>query len=239
MEAVRERPRVERAPDRRSAPAKRWAPPKWLKPLVFVLCLIPFVYLAYGFSSDFFRGTRIFGSEPIKEIEHFAGDWILRFLVITLSITPLSRITGQGWLVRYRRMFGLFAFFYATLHVLIYAILDVELSWSIMVEDVAKRIYITIGMTAFVMLLALAVTSTNGWVRRLGSARWKKLHRLVYVIVILGTIHYWMSVKRDIRDPAMYALIFAMLLGYRTYKSRGSRVESRGPDMKKGFEARG
>jgi methionine sulfoxide reductase heme-binding subunit len=228
MDAVRERARVERAPDRRSAPAKRWAPPKWLKPAVFLVCLLPFAYLAYGFSSDFFAGTRIFGSDPIKEIEHYAGDWILRFLVITLSITPVSRLTGQGWLVRYRRMFGLFAFFYATLHVLIYAILDVELSWSIMVEDIADRIYITIGMTAFVMLLALALTSTNGWVRRLGSARWKALHRLIYAIVVLGTIHYWMSVKRDVTDPAMYALIFAVLLGYRARVAWAKRVASDG-----------
>jgi len=134
----------------------------------------------------------------------------------------VRRWTGWNWLQRYRRSFGLIAFTYAVLHLLTYAILDVEIDWQIMVEDVTKRWYITIGMTAFVLLLALAITSTRGWIKRLGK-RWVQLHRAVYAIVVLGTIHFWMSVKADVREPALYALIFAGLLGYRLWHSLRSR----------------
>jgi sulfoxide reductase heme-binding subunit YedZ len=177
--------------------------------------------------SDFFRNTRYLGAEPVKELEHFFGDWTLRFLVVTLLVTPLRRAMGWNWLQKYRRRFGLIAFTYACLHLLTYAVIDVQLDWATMVEDVLKRWYITIGMTAFVLMLVLAVTSTAASIRRLGK-RWVQLHRAIYVVAVLGTIHFWMSVKSDIREPATYALIFAALLGYRAWHSLRSRLQRRG-----------
>lgn len=168
------------------------------------------------------------GAEPVKELVHFYGDWVLRFLIATLLITPVRRITGWNWLQKYRRRFGLIAFTYACLHLLSYVFVDIQLDWSILLGDFTKRWYIIIGMAAFAMLVALAVTSTAAAVRRLGK-RWVVLHRLVYAIVVLGTLHFWMSVKSDIREPALYGLIFAVLLGYRAWyalRSRWSRPDS-------------
>jgi sulfoxide reductase heme-binding subunit YedZ len=189
---------------------------------VVVAALLPAVWGLAAIASDYFRGTRWLGSEPIKELEHFYGDWILRFLVATLLITPVRRIMGWNWLQKYRRRFGLIAFTYAVLHVLTYAILDVEIDWAIMLEDVSKRWYITIGMTAFLLMLALALTSTTGSIKRLGK-KWIYLHRAVYLIVVLGTLHFWMSVKSDFREPLLYAFIFAVLLGYRVWNTTRSR----------------
>lgn len=196
--------------------------PRWLPALVFALSLLPFLFVALAIASDFFQGTRYLGSNPIKEAEHFTGKWALRFLALSLAITPAIRWFRLGWLIRYRRTFGLFAFFYACTHLVIYAALDVELTWSDMVEDVAKRLYITIGMTAFALLLPLAVTSTKGWIRRLGNRRWNALHRLVYGTAVLGLVHYWMSVKKDITEPALFGLVFAVLLGWRVWRARTS-----------------
>jgi sulfoxide reductase heme-binding subunit YedZ len=136
------------------------------------------------------------------------------------------RLLRQGWLIRYRRTFGLFAFFYACTHLVIYAVLDVELTWSDMIEDVAKRLYITIGMTAFALLVPLAVTSTKGWIRRLGNRRWNALHRLVYATSVLGLVHYWMSVKKDITEPALFGIVFAVLLGWRVWRAKRSAGRS-------------
>jgi methionine sulfoxide reductase heme-binding subunit len=196
----------------------------WLHPAVIAISLAPFCFIAFAIASDFFQGTRYLGSNPIKEAEHMSGKWALRFLALTLAITPALRITRQGWLVRYRRTFGLFAFFYACVHLTIYGVLDVELSWGEMLEDVAKRLYITIGMTAFALLIPLAVTSTKGWIRRLGNARWNALHRLVYIVAPLGLVHYWMSVKKDITEPAIFGLVFASLLGWRIWNTRRIRA---------------
>ncbi len=138
------------------------------------------------------------------------------------------RLLRQGWLIRYRRTFGLFAFFYACVHLTVYAVLDVELTWSDMVADVAKRLYITIGMTALVLMIPLAVTSTKGWIRRMGNKRWNALHRLVYVSAVLGLVHYWMSVKKDITEPALFGLVFAVLLGWRAWRSWGHRSRAEG-----------
>lgn len=191
---------------------------------VIAVGLVPALWAVYGASSDLLFGTRHFGSNPIKAIEHFTGDWTLRFLALTLAVTPARRLTGINALARYRRTFGLLAFTYVSLHLLTYAGLDIALSWSDLVADVIKRPYITIGMAGFLLFLPLAVTSTRGWIRRLGR-RWTVLHRAVYVIVILGTIHFWMSVKKDITDPLLFALIFALLLGWRawmTWRRRSS-----------------
>jgi len=201
---------------------------RWLPALVFALSLLPFVFVAGALASDFFAGTRYLGSNPIKEGEHFTGKWVLRFLALSLAITPAVRLLRQGWLIRYRRTFGLFAFFYACTHVTIYAVLDVELTWSDMIEDVAKRLYITIGMTALALMVPLALTSTKGWTRRLGSRRWNALHRLVYVVAVLGLVHYWMSVKKDVTEPALFGIIFAVLLGWRAW--RGVERNRAGPE---------
>lgn len=197
-----------------------WTPPRWLRPVVFVACLIPAVWAVAAIASDYFNGTRLLGSNPIKEAEHFTGRWVLRFLAITLAVTPIRRTLGWNWLQKYRRMFGLFAFFYATLHLSIYFVLDLELVWGDLWADIVKRPYITIGMLAFVLLVPLAVTSTAKMVKRLGGKRWAALHRTIYVIVVLGTIHFWMAVKRDITLPLIFAIIFAVLLGYRVVVRR-------------------
>ena len=148
-------------------------------------------------------------------ITHSTGDWILIFLLITLAITPARKLTGQLWLIRYRRMFGLFAFFYATLHFLTYIWLDKFFDIHEMLTDIAKRRFITVGFTGFVLLIPLALTSTKGWIRRLGGKRWQALHRLIYFSAIAGVIHYLWLVKADIRKPLQYAFVLGVLLTYR------------------------
>jgi sulfoxide reductase heme-binding subunit YedZ len=205
-------------------PARSWHPPRWAWPVVLLISLAPAVWGTFAFLSDWKRGTVYLGAEPVKELEHFLGLWALRFLVVTLSITPVRRTSKWNWIQKYRRRFGLIAFTYALLHVLVYALIDVQIDWGVMIEDVTKRWYITIGMLAFLMMLSLALTSTAGWIKRLGK-KWVQLHQLVYVIAILGTAHFWMSVKSDIREPLTYALIFAALLGYRAWHTQRSRSQ--------------
>ena len=161
-------------------------------------------------------------------ITHSTGDWILRFLLITLSITPLRKLTGQLWLIRYRRMFGLFAFFYGVLHFVTYIWLDKFFAFHEMLADVAKRRFITVGFTGFVLLIPLAITSTTGWIRRLGGRRWNLLHRLIYVSAIAGVIHYLWLVKADIRKPLQYAFVLSLLLGYRllTWRLQTNRTRT-------------
>jgi methionine sulfoxide reductase heme-binding subunit len=179
------------------------------KPVVFLACLIPLALLGWKAYSG---GL---GANPIEVITHATGDWTLRFLLITLAITPIRKLTGRLWLIRYRRMFGLFAFFYATLHFLTYIWLDKFFDWHEMLHDIAKRRFITVGFAGFVLLIPLALTSTTGWIRRLGGKRWQALHRLIYLSAIAGVIHYWWLVKADIRLPLEYGVILAVLLGYR------------------------
>lgn len=196
---------------------------------VLLLALVPALWGLGAILSDYFRSTRHLGSDPIKALEHFYGNWTLRFLIAALLVTPLRRTFGWNWLQRYRRLLGLIAFTYAALHLLTYAILDMELTWALLAEDLTERAYIIIGMIAFVLLALLAATSSAAAVRRLGRW-WVRLHRLVYVAVILGTIHFWMSVKADIREPAFYAGVFTLLLGYRAWhflRSRWSRRASK------------
>jgi sulfoxide reductase heme-binding subunit YedZ len=180
------------------------------KPLVFAACLLPFALVV----GDAFEITGRLGANPIEEIMDRFGNWSLRFILITLAVTPLRRITGWNWLTRFRRMLGLFTFFYVLMHFLTWLILDQGLLLSAILEDLVKRPFITIGFAAFLLLLALAVTSTNAMRRRLGR-RWQQLHNLVYVIGILGVWHYWWQVKKDITEPLIYAAILAVLLGYR------------------------
>jgi sulfoxide reductase heme-binding subunit YedZ len=182
---------------------------RWFKPVVFLACLIPLALLGWKAYNN------ALGANPIEVITHATGDWTLRFLLITLAVTPIRKLIGLLWLIRYRRMFGLFAFFYATLHFLTYIWLDKFFDVHEMLHDVAKRRFITVGFTGFVLLIPLALTSTKGWIRRLGGKRWQALHRLIYFSAIAGVIHYWWLVKADIRDPLKYGGILAVLLGYR------------------------
>ncbi len=201
--------------------------PRWLPIPVIALTLIPAFHIGWGLWSDLFRDTRILGANPIETLEHGLGIWIIRFLLLTLAITPVMKITGRGWLIRYRRIFGLVAFFYASLHLSVYFVLDVELSWNRMVEDVAERLYITLGMTAFLMLVPLAVTSTKGWIRRMGNRRWVALHWLIFPAVVLGMTHYYLAVKRDVRAPLAYAALLLLLLGWRLNHRRVTRLAGR------------
>src|SRR5205807_173013 len=155
------------------------------------------------------------GANPIEVITHATGDWTIRFLLITLSVTPLRKLTRQPWLIRFRRMFGLFAFFYGVLHFLTYIWLDKFFNFHEMLADIAKRRFITVGFTGFVLLIPLALTSTKGWIRRLGGKRWQVLHRLIYFSAIAGVIHYLWLVKADIRKPLQYAFVLGVLLTYR------------------------
>jgi methionine sulfoxide reductase heme-binding subunit len=186
------------------------------KVFVFAAALIPFVWLAHMVWAN------QLGPNPIETLNRFTGDWTLRFLLVTLAVTPLRQLTGHHFLVRFRRMLGLFAFFYVCLHFLSWLWIDKLFDLDEMVKDVIKRPFITVGFTCFVLLIPLAVTSTNAMVRRLGGRRWRALHRLVYVIGVGGVIHFLWLVKSDIREPLLYATILAFLLGYRlwTYRRR-------------------
>ena len=182
------------------------------KPLVFALCLIP-VTLVF---TDAFEITGRLGTNPIEEIQDRFGYWGLRFVLITLSVTPLRHITGRNWLIRFRRMLGLFAFFYILMHFMTWLVLDQSLLLSAITEDIIERPFITIGFTAFLILIAMASKSTNAMRRRLGK-RWQKIHYGVYIVGFLGVWHYWWQVKMDVSDPLIYALILALLLAYRIW----------------------
>ena len=190
------------------------------KALVFLLCLVPLAKLALEI---FGVAGMSLGANPIEELIHRLGIWGLNFLLITLAVTPLRRLTGKGWLLRFRRMFGLFAFFYVSLHFLTYAGLDQRFDLPVIFEDIAERPFITVGFTAFLLLIPLAATSTNAMMKRLGR-RWQKLHRLVYVIAILGVVHFYWQVKLDTLEALVYAAILAVLLGYRFKGRKNDRI---------------
>jgi sulfoxide reductase heme-binding subunit YedZ len=191
-----------------------------LKVALFLLCLVPLAKLAL---ETFGVAGMSLGANPIEELIHRLGKWGLNFLLITLAVTPLRRLTGKSWLLRFRRMLGLFAFFYLLLHFLTYAGLDQRFDLPVIFEDVVERPFITIGFTAFLLLIPLAVTSTNAMMKRLGR-RWQKLHRLVYVIAILGVVHFYWQVKLDTLEPLIYAAILAVLLGYRLKGRKHDRI---------------
>ena len=193
---------------------------RWLfKPALFILALVPLAILIHrGVNHDL-------GANPVETINRFTGEWVLRFLLITLAVTPLRRLFGWNGLLRYRRMLGLFAFFYVCLHFLSYVWLDQYFVFPDIVKDVAKRPYITVGFACFLMLIPLAATSTNRMVRRLGARRWQRLHQLVYVIGIGGIIHFLWLVKSDITQPLIYGAILATLLGFRVW-DRGRRAQA-------------
>lgn len=189
---------------------------KFYRFLIFVNALIPLAFLAF----DGWQGK--LGANPIEFFLRTTGVMTLIFLLITLLVTPLRKLFGWNGLIKFRRMLGLFAFFYGCLHLITYSIFDKSLDLPAIVADVVQRPFIAIGMTAFLILIPLAITSTNGMVKRLGGKNWARLHRLTYVAAILGVIHFWMIVKSDIFYPAVFGSVLAALLGYRFYLKRKS-----------------
>jgi len=183
----------------------------WSKLAVFPVCLIPLAYL--GLAA--YQGN--LGANPLEVITHTTGDWTIRFLLITLSITPLRQVSRQYWLIQYRRMLGLFAFFYGTLHLTTYLWFDKFFRWHAILDDVGQRKFITVGFLGFVLMIPLAITSTRGMIRRLGK-RWTAIHRLIYVSATAGVIHYYWLVKADHRLPLTYGAILLVLLAYRLAK---------------------
>lgn len=190
----------------------------WTKAVAFLLCLLPFLRLLWPFYKLVTSGDApLFGANPVEYITHYTGDWTIRFLLIALAITPARKIFNQPKIARYRRMLGLFAFFYLCLHFMTWFILDKSFSFSDMWADILKRRFITVGMLGFAVLIPLAITSTAGWVRRMGFVKWQRLHRAIYFAALAGVIHYYWLVKSDVRLPLMYGAILAVLMGYRFY----------------------
>lgn len=192
-----------------------------LKVPVFLLCLGPaFVLTWKGFHASL-------GANPIDVITRTTGRWTLTFLLITLSVTPVRKLSGLTWLIRYRRMLGLFAFFYGSLHLMTYVWLDKFFDVHEMLHDIAKRRFITAGMTAWFLMLPLALTSTTGWIRRIGGKRWQRLHRLIYFSAAAGVVHFIWLVKADLRRPLTYGAVLALLLAYRLITWLVLRIRAR------------
>lgn len=187
------------------------------KPIVFLICLAPLVWLLLNV---FMVGSLRLGPNPVEDIQDTMGIWALRFIMVTLAITPLRHLTGKAWLLRFRRMLGLFAFAYVALHFLNYLALDQTFDLTGIIEDITERPFITVGFCALLMLIPLAITSTNGWRRKLG-VRWQKLHRMVYVIGIFACWHFYWQVKKDITEPLIYVCILVALLGMRLWRRYG------------------
>src|SRR5579859_5051251 len=190
---------------------------RYLKPAIFLACLVPLGRLVWrGFHAGL-------GANPIEAITHGTGDWTLTFLLLTLAVTPLRKITRQYWLIGLRRMLGLFAFFYGTLHLMTYVWLDKFFDVHEMLADIGKRRFITAGMTAFVLMIPLALTSTKWSIRELGGRRWQALHRLIYFSATAGVIHYIWLVKADLKKPLEYASVLGVLILYRVIAGIASR----------------
>lgn len=202
-------------PSRPSGSTKAAVGRDWIsysKPLVFALCLLPLAWICW----DTWQGT--LGTDPVARLEHRTGDWALRLLLITLAITPLRRVTGWNKIIRYRRMLGVFAFFYATVHLATYLVIDLGGFWAQLFTEIVKRPYITVGFIAWLLLIPLAVTSTNGMMRRLGR-NWGRMHKLVYLIALLGVLHFLWQVKSGqkiaVREPLVYLAVFITLMLWR------------------------
>ena len=200
-------------------PARRRTEPGVViaKTIVHVLALLPAIWLAWQIRNEAVLGTGGLGADPVAAIEHFLGQWAIRFLMITLAVTPLRQLTGKAVLLRFRRMLGLYTFFYATLHFAAWMVLDLRLDASQIGAAIAKKPFITVGFAAWLLLLPLAATSFQRAMRALGR-RWGQLHRAIYVIAVLAVLHFWWLVKSDIREPLLYAAIAAVLLGWRVWK---------------------
>ena len=202
-----------------------------LKPVVFIACLIPATLLVL----NTFRDN--LGANPVEAITNTTGIWTLRLIVITIALTPVRWLTKWNPIIQFRRMIGLFAFFYGTLHFMTYFVLDHALEFGGLWEDVVKRPYITMGFTGFVLMIPLALTSTKGWIGRLGGRRWNLLHKLIYITSVLAVIHYWWKVKLDVTNPMIYAAIVAVLLGARIVRWARNR-QAAGTPRTSSVEAR-
>jgi sulfoxide reductase heme-binding subunit YedZ len=180
-----------------------------LRPALWLLVIVPAIVLVAQLLLD------QLGAEPIEALEHASGEWALRLLAASLAVTPLMRLTGWGWMVAQRRFLGLAAFFWAMGHLSVYLVLDQFFDWPAIAEDILKRLYITVGMLAFLLLVPLALTSTKSSIRKLGGKRWNQLHRLVYVSAVAGCVHFLWAVKKDLTAPLLYAGVFALLFALR------------------------
>lgn len=197
----------------------------WTRRVIFAACLLPALFLVVrGFKGNL-------SANPVEFLEHSTGDWALRFLCITLAVTPLRKLFEQPLFVRYRRMLGLFAFFYTSAHLLLYFTFDLMFDFKSLLADVLKRPYITFGMAGFLMMAPLAITSTAAMVRRMGPKRWQLLHRLVYFCILAGVIHYYWLVKSNVREPLMYAGILTVLMLYRVvlWTTKGTKPQKSAP----------
>ena len=182
---------------------------RWTKVVVFLACLVPVALLAWGFHKD------ALGANPVEKIEHETGDWTIYFLLITLTVTPVRKVANLPMLIRFRRMLGLYAFFYGLLHMTTYVWLDQGFDWPALWKDVLKRPYVTAGFVGLVLMIPLAATSTAWAIRKLGGKKWQMLHRLVYFSALAGVIHYYWLVKADVRKPLLYGAILLTLMLYR------------------------
>jgi sulfoxide reductase heme-binding subunit YedZ len=185
---------------------------KLAKAAVFTVSLAPLAWLLWGFFNN------KLGGNPVEYITHSTGDWTMRFLLLTLAITPLRKLSNQQYLLRFRRMLGLYAFFYGCLHFTTYIWLDQSFDLASMTKDIFKRPFITAGFAAFAALIPLALTSTKAMIARLGGKNWQMLHRLIYFSAVAGVVHYWWLVKSDIRQPLLYGVLVAILLSFRFLK---------------------
>lgn len=184
-----------------------------IKPVLFLLCLIPLGLLIFGAIND------TLGANPVEVMTRNTGEWTLRFLLITLLVTPARKVLSMPWLIKLRRMLGLFVFFYAVMHLLTYIWFDQFFDLNEIIKDIIKRPFITLGFAAFILLIPLAITSSNKMIRRL-KKNWAKLHKLIYLIAVLGVLHFFWLVKADYLEPIIYALVLLMLLSYRAYHQR-------------------
>ena len=196
---------------------------RFIKVVLFLAGLVPLARLGWKAYAG------LLGANPIEVITHSTGDWTLIFLCITLAVTPLRKLTRQYWLIQLRRMLGLYAFFYGVLHFTTYIWLDKFFDVSEMIKDVGKRPFITAGFTAFVLMIPLALTSTRGWIRRLGGKRWNWLHKLIYVSAVAGVVHYVWLVKADLTKPIRYAVVVGLLLGYRIVVAAAPSIKTKVP----------
>lgn len=190
--------------DRAEGPARRW-----IRPVLWVVVLLPALVLVTQLL------TNRLGANPIEELEHASGEMALRILIASLAVTPLIRLSGWGWLIPQRRFLGLAAFFWTVGHLSVYTVLDWFFDWSEIAKDILKHLYITVGMLGFVLMLPLAVTSTKGWIRRMGGQKWNRLHRLAYLAVVAGCVHFVWAVKKDLTEPLIYAAVAGSLLLFR------------------------
>ena len=196
---------------------------RWIRPLLWALVILPIP----GLVVMYFMGA--LGANPIKEAEKYTGEWVLRLLAGSLAVTPLMRLTHWGWLITQRRFLGLAALYWALGHLSVYIGLDMFFDLNDMITDVLKHLYITVGMLAVLLLVPLAITSTKGWIKRLGGRRWNMLHRLVYVSAVAGCIHYIWGVKKDIEEPLMYLAAFVVLFALRFVLPKGAKPVRRAP----------